>query len=286
MSLTHPALAAITSIGHLGGEAAYLDARFLALRPEYEAMLRGVGIRSSWSVLEAGCGGGSHLSLLSALVGPRGRLHALDLAPENIAAVQQLEQTGRLSCLLDTHVGSVLTLPLPDRSVDAVWNANVSQYLIDAELRSMLLEFRRVTRPSGIVALKEIDAALFQIQPIPPALIWHLFETAQRQGVIQVGGCLRTAALPRWMREAGFTNITVQTTPIIRRTPLRPIERHAIHEVVQLLVQFAHDARLPDAELRQWHAYADSDASTYILDHPDLCWIETQTVITGRAPKV
>jgi arsenite methyltransferase len=280
--LSESPLVAASSAGHAGAAPAYLDTRFLAMQPEYEAMLRGVGIERAWRVLDAGCGSGSHLPLLANLVGWRGRIHALDLAPENIAAVQRLAQASEVDCTLETHVASVLEVPLPDASVDAVWNANVSQYLTDAELRTMLAEFRRVTRPGGIVAVKEIDGALFQIQPMPHALMWHLFEGAQRAGVRQPCGALRTAALPRLMRDAGFTNVTAKSTLITRRAPLRDVERQSLHEIVQLMAQFAHAAGVPAAELRQWQSYANADSPDYVLDDPDFCWCETQTVVTGR----
>jgi ubiquinone/menaquinone biosynthesis C-methylase UbiE len=245
-------------------------------------MLRSVGIEPGWRVLDAGCGGGTHLPLLAELVGWRGQVHALDLAPENIAAVQTLVQAGNFDCALETHVASVLEVPLPAASVDAVWNANVSQYLTDAELRTMLSEFRRVTRPGGIVAVKEIDGTLFQVQPIPPTLVWHLFEDAQRHGVLQPSGAMRTQALPRLMREAGFTNVTASSTLITRRAPLRDVEFESLHEIVQLMAQFARAARVPEAELSQWQSYADVNSPAYVLEDPDFCWCETQTVVVGR----
>jgi arsenite methyltransferase len=277
-------LTATTSTGHFGSEAAYLDTRFLAMRPEYEAMLRRVGIEPRWRVLDAGCGGGSHLPLLAELVGQRGLLHALDLAPENITAVRRLAQSGELWCPLEAHLGSALSLPLTDASVDAVWNANVSQYLTDAELRTMLQEFRRVTRPGGIVAVKEMDGSLFQIEPVPPTLLWHLLEAANRSHVFQIEGTLRTPMLAQYLRDAGLTNVTATSTLVTRRAPLRDVERQSFHEIVQILVQLAHEATLPTDELRQWRAYADANGSNYILDHPDFCWCETQTVVTGQVP--
>ncbi len=55
-----------TSTGHGLSEGSYLDSHFETMRPEYEAMIRSVGLTSGWSVLDAGCGGGSFLPLLAA----------------------------------------------------------------------------------------------------------------------------------------------------------------------------------------------------------------------------
>jgi predicted methyltransferase len=55
--------------GQVGTEAGFLDAHFEACRPEYEAMLRSVGLQPGWTVLDAACGGGSYLPLLAETVG-------------------------------------------------------------------------------------------------------------------------------------------------------------------------------------------------------------------------
>ena len=41
---------------------------------------------------------------------------------------------------MTTQTGSVLALPFPDASFDAVWFANVSQYLSDDELAKALVD--------------------------------------------------------------------------------------------------------------------------------------------------
>jgi arsenite methyltransferase len=76
-----------SSQGHALAGGDWLDVHFEAERPEYEAILRSVGLRHGWHVLDAGCGAGGFLPLIAAEVGPNGRITALDLAPENIATV-------------------------------------------------------------------------------------------------------------------------------------------------------------------------------------------------------
>ena len=63
---------AVSSTGQVGTGAGYLSAHYEACRPEYEAMLRSVGMQPGWHVLDAGCGGGDFLPLLVELVGPGG----------------------------------------------------------------------------------------------------------------------------------------------------------------------------------------------------------------------
>jgi arsenite methyltransferase len=100
-----------TSTGSDLSESSYLDAHFEAMRPEYESMIRSVGIEPGWQVLDAGCGSGSFLPLLADLVGSSGHISALDLAPENIETVENLVNSGRVDCSVAVKVGGVTSLP-------------------------------------------------------------------------------------------------------------------------------------------------------------------------------
>ena len=131
-----------TSTDHQLAEANYLDDHYICLQPEYEAMLRYVGMELGWTVLDAGCGGGSYIPLLAETVGVNGRVHAIDLAPENIEAVKA--RTEGLSCPVQARVGEIMTMPYADNTFDALWCANVIQYLTEKELATLLREFYRV----------------------------------------------------------------------------------------------------------------------------------------------
>src|SRR5438270_13002432 len=100
-----------SSQGHALSGTGWLDAHFEACRPEYEAMLRSVGVQPGWYVLDAGCGSGGFLPLIAEAVGPTGRITAFDLASENLAAVQEALPTAALACPMTTQTGSVLALP-------------------------------------------------------------------------------------------------------------------------------------------------------------------------------
>jgi arsenite methyltransferase len=129
-----------TSTGRTLSAASWLDTHYLAGQPEYESMLRSAGFRKGWRVLDAGCGGGSFLPLLSVLLGPTGRLDTIDLAPENVAQVEALIASGRLGCPADVRVGDITALPYDDSGFDAIWSTNVTQYLPDAIPETMLGE--------------------------------------------------------------------------------------------------------------------------------------------------
>jgi arsenite methyltransferase len=162
--------ARMTSTGHAGSDAPWLDAHFESARAEYEEALRFVGIAPGSTVLDAGCGAGGYVPLICELVGARGQVTALDLAPENVAQVKHLVREGHCAAPVEPRVGSVLDLPFADATFDGVWCANLAQYLTEAEFTRVMGEFRRVTKLGGLIAAKDSDGTLLQLLPLDPAI--------------------------------------------------------------------------------------------------------------------
>jgi arsenite methyltransferase len=166
--------ARMTSTGHAVSDAPWLDLHFQVARAEYEEAIRFIGIEPAWSVLDAGCGSGGYIPLLCELVGSMGRIAALDLAPENVTQVERLVQDGHCAAPVDVRIGSVLDLPFADATFDCVWCANVAQYLTESDFARVMAEFRRVTKPGGLVAVKDSDGTLLQILPLDPGIFARL----------------------------------------------------------------------------------------------------------------
>lgn len=264
-------------------KGSWLDNHYLACQPEYEAMLRSVYIQAGWHVLDAGCGSGSFLPLMVNLVGANGRISAIDLAPENVAAAESLVKSSEFPCPVEIRVGSVIKLPYEDDAFDAVWNANVSQYLTNEELQTMLAEFHRVVKPGGLVAVKESEITALQLQPTPPTLIWHWIEEAVRHRDTQVIGSLRSIGLPGWFREAGFINIRRKTTVTERYAPLRPVEREFFGSLIEWLADKAQTMALPPQDVEIWHRLGVKSPD-HILNHPDFYWREEHILVVGQVP--
>ena len=110
----------VASTGLVGTESVFLDAHFEACRPEYEAMIRSVGLQPNWRVLDAACGAGSFLPLIASLVGSSGSVSAFDQAPDTVAVVEQRITSGKFECPVDIRVASLLDIPFPNEEFDAV----------------------------------------------------------------------------------------------------------------------------------------------------------------------
>ncbi|MEJ8642025.1 class I SAM-dependent methyltransferase [Streptomyces sp. MS1.HAVA.3] len=168
-----------------------VDAHFRACQDPYEHLLERAGIQRGWSVLDAGCGPGEFLPWLAELVGPEGRVSAIDLATENAALAAGRIGLLKPACPVDVRQGDLLRMPYPDDSFDAVWCANTVQYFDDRQLDLALTEMMRVVRPGGIVAVKELDAHLITARPADPYLFSDFFRAAGRTRATHGSCCAR-----------------------------------------------------------------------------------------------
>jgi ubiquinone/menaquinone biosynthesis C-methylase UbiE len=270
-----------TSTGHVLAEAGYLDDHYATCRAEYEAMLRSVGLQSGWHVLDAGCGGGSFLPLMADLVGPTGRITALDLAPENVDRVEARIATGHLCCPVKVDPGDILALPYANDTFDAVWTANVSQYFTDEDLEQALAEICRVVRPGGLVALKEADTRLCGLDAGDPRLIWRWL--AAREAMPQ-RGCWRSRSLHRWLERAGLRDVWQRTTFVERYAPLNTAERPFLASILSWFASEAQTLPVPETDKARWRTLADETSPDYLLDQSDYCYCEGSVVTVGRVP--
>jgi ubiquinone/menaquinone biosynthesis C-methylase UbiE len=272
-----------SSTGQTGTEGGFLDAHFEACRPDYEAMLRSVGLERGWRVLDAACGGGGFLPLIAEDVGPAGSIAAFDIAADNVA-MAEARMAGRVGgCPVEVRVASLLELPYADDEFDAVWCANALAYLADDELPTALAEFRRVVRPGGLVAIKEAEGRLWMFSPGDPAILWRAWEAAGRVAA-PFRGTLRSQTWRRWLERAGLVDVWQRATLSEIWAPLRPIERQYIaHQLMQMGV-LAERGGVPEADLEFWHRQLNPQAPESLANHPDLFWCEGHFVTVGRVP--
>lgn len=271
----------VASTGLVGTEGNFLDAHFEACRPEYEAMLQSVGLQPGWRVLDAACGAGSFLPLITTLVGPSGSVSVFDLAPDTIAAVEARIADSEFPCPVDAQVASLLTLPYPDREFDAIWCANSLEYLDDEELSSALADFVRILRPGGILAVKDADAGLWLFSPRDPKLLWRAWSAAS-QVAENFRGCLRTRTMRRWFEKAGLTDTWQRGTLSEIWAPLSSAQRQYIGGQFMQIGALAERAGVPEPDLEFWRAQRNPGAPEALVNHPELFWCEGHFVTVGR----
>ncbi|GAA0582358.1 class I SAM-dependent methyltransferase [Streptomyces crystallinus] len=257
-----------------------VDAHFEACREVYLGLLGQAGIEPGAHVLDAGCGGGDFLPRLADLVGPAGRVSAVDLAEENVALAGERLAQWSPACPVDVRRADLLELPFADDTFDAVWCANTVQYLSDSELALALRELRRVVRPGGTIAVKDLDAHLITARPVDPYLFSDFFRAAGRTPGY-AAQLLRTRDLYRHLRAAGLVEVRQRTVLIEHFAPLTPQARAFYAPTCARLAEQALALGLSD----EWHRLADPDAADHPLDGPDGYISEGNVLAVGTVPE-
>jgi len=114
-------------------------------------ILKEVGIKPGFYVLDYGCGPGSYIIPLAELVGESGKIYALDIHPLAIQKVKDMASKKQLAnvetILSDCQTG------LPDNTLDAVLLYDAFHHLSDPDV--VLKELHRVLKPDGILSFSD-----------------------------------------------------------------------------------------------------------------------------------
>jgi SAM-dependent methyltransferase len=164
-------------------------------------------LKSGATLLDIGCGPGTITADLATLVTP-GRVTALEVTEDALdLARAEIGRRGLDSVGFAT--GDVHALDFPDDSFDVVHAHQVLQHVGDPV--TALREMRRVTRPGGIVAVRDGDYAAFTwFPPLPELAEWlELYERVARGNGGEPDAGRR---LLSWAHAAGFTDVTATSS--------------------------------------------------------------------------
>jgi ubiquinone/menaquinone biosynthesis C-methylase UbiE len=160
-------------------------------------------LSSGLDLLDVGCGPGTITADLAALVAP-GRVVGLD---REEAPLTQARATAAERGLNNTAyvVGDVYALDFPDRSFDVVHAHQVLQHLVDPV--AALREMARVTRPGGVIAVRDADYASMTWYPANDGLNrWlDLYRAVARSNAAEPDAGRELLA---WAHAAGFGEVT------------------------------------------------------------------------------
>ena len=172
-------------------------------------------LRAGMDLLDVGCGPASITADLAERVAP-GRVVALDAAAGALEAARKTLRERGLSEQVEVTSGDVMALPFEDASFDVVHAHQVLQHLADPV--GALAEMRRVTRPGGIVAVRDAVYSAMTWFPEPAGMEqWRsvYMATARANGGEPDAG----SRLLSWAREAGFTDVTASASTWCYATP-------------------------------------------------------------------
>jgi SAM-dependent methyltransferase len=166
-------------------------------------------------LLDVGCGPGTITMDLADLVGPGGRVTALERT-EGALDLARAEATRREVGNVDFVVGNVEDLDLADDSFDVVHAHQVLQHVGDPVLA--LREMRRVCRPGGVVAARDSDYGGFVWHPRVDELDrWlQVYSAVARSNDAEPDAGRR---LLSWAHAAGLDDVSVGSSTWCYSTP-------------------------------------------------------------------
>jgi ubiquinone/menaquinone biosynthesis C-methylase UbiE len=166
-------------------------------------------------LLDVGCGPGTITMDLAEVLGPTGRVTALERSEEALGLARR-EAARRGTANVEFVVGDVADLHLPDHAFDVVHAHQVLQH-VDAPVQA-LTEMRRVCRPGGLVAARDSDYGAFTWHPAMPELDrWReVYVQVTRSNDAEPDAGRR---LLSWAHEAGFEEVTAASSTWCFATP-------------------------------------------------------------------
>ncbi|MGF1432209.1 methyltransferase domain-containing protein [Kitasatospora sp. LaBMicrA B282] len=176
------------------------------LRPE---------LRPGQTVLDIGCGPGTITADLAELVGPTGRVVAVDSSAEVLAQAAD-HVAGRGLTNVEFAVGDVHRLEYADGTFDVVHAHQVLQHVADPV--AALRELRRVLAPGGVLGARDADYAAMTWYPELPELAGWL-DVYRRTARANGGEPDAGRRLLAWARAAGFPEVTASSSTWTYATP-------------------------------------------------------------------
>jgi ubiquinone/menaquinone biosynthesis C-methylase UbiE len=133
----------------------FLDSGFRRWMQPPERIIKRSAIKPGMRVLELGCGSGSYTTFAARVVGPKGRVYALDIQRKMLDQLQRklVKPENRDIRNIELIQASAYELPFEDASFDLIYMITVLPEIPDPH--KALLESKRVLKPGGILAVTE-----------------------------------------------------------------------------------------------------------------------------------
>lgn len=266
------------------------------MRPMYTEALQRLGLPAGGVGLDAGCGPGGLFEVLAETAGPPGRIVGVDVSYPHLERARALGANLSVpTTLLQADMRQ--SLPLEDGSVDWTWCADVLWGSYFPEPRSVVSEFRRVTRPGGTVAVFFVETFRNRLLPgfgrlegrasLASDLAWQ----RDRNGNIKMSVETHQEHARRWLRQAGLTDLRVECLALTYEQPL-PVEAleyvrdYAFAESYgPALQELGGLVGIGEEDLRTWTELTDPASRRYVFNDPDYYCSMYGTLAWGRVPQ-
>jgi len=221
--------------------------RMFKVDPRFAPKLLGpVAVAEGETVLDFGCGPGYVAVELARQVGPKGRVHAVDVNAEFVNRAAEVAREAGMAERITFHHVLDERLPLADGTIDRIYCKNVLEYVPD--LDHTLGELVRVLAPGGTLVASDSDFGFVVVEPLSAEEVRELFDAASpafREP--NVGRKLRGA-----YRRAGLGQVRVDVN-------VQPDERGNLRGVLENMIGYGtRFGRMSEARAGELRARLDT----------------------------
>jgi arsenite methyltransferase len=196
--------------------------------------------------LEIGCGGGLYARDAGHRVGPTGRVCAVDVSRDQIAAAKEL--CADMHCV-ECLVSDALALPYEDATFDAAFGVQVIEYL--PELDKVLRELHRVLHVGGRLLIFATNWS---------SVVWHSTQPDRMRRILREWNEHAPfpdlpAMLPASLKRAGFAELRQTPVPVLNVSYDVTTFSYWIARLIKAFL--AGRASIRGEEIKSWFAEFD-----------------------------
>ena len=247
---------------------------------ELRGLLGSLSLSAGMRVLDAGCGTGEALLWLQEAVGEQGDVIGIDLAAAHVAAARVATRQAQI------QQGDLLSLVLPEASLDLIWCINTLNHLRDPA--QGLSHLKAMLRPGGRIALGQsaflpdmVFAWDSRLERLVNEAVRHYYRDRYALAEEDLADIRRLLGR---LRECGFADVTARTVVIERISPLDSASEMYLRET---LFKGTGGERLrpylPAEDFRLLEELCDPGLASYALRRPDFHFMQTFTLVVGHA---
>jgi len=138
------------------------------LKNQSETILKEFGLKKGQKILDFGCGQGIYSLIASKIVGPEGKVYAIDSDEEGLLKkLKKKIKTQKITNIQIIETSGEISIPLNNSSIHVFLIYDVYHLLDDAEQEHLLKEAYRLLKENGIVSYHATHINSYDIDLYP-----------------------------------------------------------------------------------------------------------------------